>query len=101
MSAAAQPTHRFRPGDRVRVRADDHAGHHRTPLYLKGKHGVVFRFLNDERNPETLAYGQDGLPRIAVYEVLFRQQELWPGYDGAATDTLLADVMENWLEQDG
>ena len=89
----------FAPGAAVRIRADAHAGHHRTPLYLKGRRGVVVRHLSDDRNPETLAYGKDGTPRVPVYQVSFRQADLWPGYRGARTDTLVADILEHWLER--
>lgn len=92
--------HRFAPGAAVRVRADDHPGHHRTPRYLKGQRGVVVRLLGDERNPETLAYGKDGTPRVPVYQVRFAQGDLWPDYSGAPGDTLVADVFQHWLEAD-
>ena len=98
MTDAIRPV--FASGAAVRIRADAHAGHHRTPRYLKGKRGVVVRHLSDDRNPETLAYGRDGLPRVPVYQVRFRQRELWPGYRGPEGDTLVADVLEHWLEQD-
>ena len=88
----------FAPGATVRVRPDPHEGHHRTPLYLKGKRGVVVRHLSNDRNPETLAYGRDGKPRVPVYQVRFPQHELWPDYRGAKTDTLVADVLEHWLD---
>jgi nitrile hydratase len=86
----------FEPGSRVRVSARPHDGHHRTPGYLKGKAGVVERVQTTFTNPETRAYGEDGLPERRVYLVGFDQRELWPGYDGP--DTLCADVFEHWLE---
>ena len=89
----------FRPGERVRVRAVDHPGHHRTPLYLKGREGVVAQHVEDARNPETLAYGKDGLPPVPVYAVRFVQAQLWPDYPGPTTDTLIAPLMEHWLER--
>jgi Nitrile hydratase beta subunit, C-terminal len=92
-------TQRFAAGTPVRIRADAHAGHHRTPLYLKGKRGVVVRHLRDDPNPEALAYGKDGLPLRAVYTVRFTQRELWPDYRGPWSDTLLADFFEHWLER--
>ncbi len=89
----------FQPGDRVRIRADQHAGHHRTPLYVKGKQGVVFTYRGEHRNPETLAYGEKGLPRIPVYSVGIPQRDLWAGYSGPPDDTLVVDVFEHWLER--
>ena len=46
---------RFSPGDRVRVRADSKPGHIRTPVYIRGKLGVVTRIFGDFPNPEGLA----------------------------------------------
>ncbi len=89
----------FRAGEAVRIRAQDHPGHHRTPLYIKGKRGVIERYRSDDRNPETLAYGGQGLPRVPVYQVRFAQRELWPGYAGSPADTLVMDVFEHWLER--
>ena len=89
------------PGEAERIRADDHSGHHRTPLYLKGKTGVIDQFLSEDHNPETLAYGQDGKPKVPVYTVRFRQKELWPDYGGADSDVLLSNILETWLEPAG
>lgn len=90
----------YRPGDAVRVRADEHPGHHRTPGYLKGRHGVVQRHLENAPNPESLAYGGDGLPPVPVYEVRFAQADLWADYPGGPDDTVVAEILEHWLEAD-
>lgn len=89
----------YRPGQRVRVAARPHTGHHRTPAYLKGKVGTVERAHATYRNPETRAYGGDGLPEQRLYLVEFAQRDLWPGYGGGGGDRLLADVFEHWLEE--
>ena len=34
-------------------------------------------------NPEVLALGRDGMPAKALYEVRFRQKDLWPDYSGS------------------
>jgi len=86
----------FEPGARVRVSDRPHEGHHRTPGYLKGRAGVVAGARGFFTNPETRAYGEDGLPERRVYLVGFEQRELWPGYEPA--DRLYADVFEHWLE---
>jgi len=92
-------THRFRIGDRVRVRADEVAGHHRTPAYLKGKTGVIERTFGAWCNPETLAYGKPGLPKRALYTVRFEMDEVWQGDGGySAADTVTADLYAHWLE---
>jgi nitrile hydratase len=85
----------------VRVAAREHAGHHRTPGYLKGKTGVVERAHGSFTNPETRAYGGDGLPEQPVYLVGFAQRDVWPGYAGGANDSLYVDVFEHWLEEAG
>ena len=85
------------PGTRVRVREDFPVGHIRTPVYVRGREGVVTRKFGAFPNPETLAIGRDGLPKKALYEVRFRQADLWPDYKGGANDTLDMDIYEHWL----
>lgn len=89
---------RFRIGDRVRVDDRKHQGHHRTPWYIKGKTGTVVADHDAWLNPETRAYGDTGLPKVPVYRVQFDQHELWESYPGPATDTLIVDVFQHWLE---
>ncbi len=90
---------RFQPGRRVRVAARDHRGHHRTPGYLKGKTGTVERRQGSFTNPETRAYGTDGLPELELYAVGFAQRDVWPDYAGPEADRISFDVFEHWLEE--
>jgi nitrile hydratase subunit beta len=90
---------RYRAGQRVRVAGRRHEGHHRTPGYLKGKTGVVERFHESFVNPETRAYGGNGLPKQPLYLVGFAQRDVWPDYRGGAGDRIYADVFEPWLEE--
>jgi nitrile hydratase len=92
---------RFRIGDRVVVRTDSPTGHVRTPTYLKGKRGVIFRDFGVWPNPEKLAYGRPGWPRKTNYWVKFTMDEIWQG-DGAyaGSDTVVAEIYEHWLEPD-
>lgn len=90
---------RYRAGRRVRVAARPHEGHHRTPGYLKGKVGTVERLHGSFTNPETGAYGADGLPEQPLYLVGFAQRDVWPGYRGHPGDRIYADVFEHWLEE--
>lgn len=90
---------RYRVGARVRVATRPHPGHHRTPAYLKGKHGTIERVHSTFTNPETRAYGGDGLPEQPLYLVEFPQSEVWPGYDGRDGDRIYVDVFEHWLEE--
>jgi hypothetical protein len=89
---------RFKPGERVRVLSEDKPGHVRTPGYIRGKTGRVESVLGEFRNPESLAYGGSGMPERPLYEVCFRQVDLWEGYPGPADDELCADIYEHWLE---
>ncbi len=88
----------FRAGQLVRIAARKHEGHHRTPDYLKGKSGKIERVHGSFTNPETRAYGTDGLPLETLYLVGFDQPDLWPRYASKAKDRLLVDVYEHWLE---
>ena len=78
----------FAVGQRVRVAAREHRGHHRTPGYLKGRVGTVERCHGSFRNPETRAYGDSGLPEQPLYLVRFENSHL-----------VYADIFEHWLEQ--
>jgi nitrile hydratase len=89
---------RYHVGERVRVAARPHEGHHRTPGYLKGKTGTIERAHASFANPETRAYGADGLPKQSLYLVGFVQREVWPDYRGHPGDRIYADVFEQWLE---
>ena len=89
----------FRPGQRVRVSAREHRGHHRTPGYLKGRVGIVERVQGTFTNPETRAYGGDGLPEQPLYLVAFEPRELWPDRAGRPRERVYADLFEHWLEE--
>jgi hypothetical protein len=89
---------RFGPGERVRVRSEERPGHIRTPSYVRGRMGRVESVLGEFRNPETLAYGESGLPERPLYKVSFRQVDLWEEYPGPADDELCMDIYEHWLE---
>lgn len=88
----------YRPGDRVRVSSRAHTGHHRTPAYLKGRLGTIERVHGSFKNPETRAYGGDGLPVQPLYSVAFDQRDLWSRYRGRPDDRLYVDLYEHWLE---
>lgn len=90
---------RFRPGQQVVVAARPHRAHHRTPGYVKGKTGIVERVHASFRNPESRAYGNDGLPEQTLYLVRFAQHDVWSEYRGPAGDRLYVDLFEHWLEE--
>ena len=89
---------RFSSGDAVRVREDYPPGHIRTPVYLRGKQGVVTRYFGTFGNPEVLAYNLKG-PKKELYKVSFRAADLWPDYQGSVKDLVEADIYEHWLEK--
>jgi nitrile hydratase len=90
---------RHQVGERVRTVAREHEGHHRTPGYLKGKTGTIEREHASFADPETRAYGADGLPKRRLYLVRFAQRDVWPDYGGDASDAIYADLYEHWLEE--
>jgi hypothetical protein len=97
-AAALDAAPRYRVGDRVRVRAGAPPGHFRTPHYVQGKLGRVTALCGTFRNPESLAYGGNGLPAQPLYRVEFAQTALWGRYPGPGHDKLLVDLYQHWLE---
>ncbi len=89
---------KFEIGQEVRVREEYRPGHIRTPFYIRGKHGVIADSVGEFENPESLARGEDGLPKQPLYRVRFRQDDAWPEYAGPAGDTLDIEIYEHWLE---
>ena len=90
-------TGRFKAGDRVQVRFEDRPGHLRTPWYIRGKAGWIERVYGDFLNPESLAFGGDGLPKRTLYMVSFNQQDVW-GKAAGSKDKVLVDIYEHWLD---
>ena len=88
----------FVDGAAVRVKSHFQPGHVRTPFYIKGKTGWVERCYGEFRNPESLGHSGDGLPRMRLYLVGFRQQDVWDGYDAGSQDKVFVDIFEHWLE---
>ena len=87
----------FKPGDRVQVKFEDRPGHLRTPWYIRGKSGWIEKVYGDFLNPESLAYGRDGLPKKTLYLVAFNQTDVW-GKSAGAKDKVLVDIYDQWLE---
>ena len=90
---------RFKPGDKVRVRSAPVPGHIRTPGYIQGKQGQVEALVGVYPNPESVAYGRDGLPKQPLYRVAFLQREVWgERYKGPAHDKVYVDLYDHWLQ---
>ena len=86
-------------GEPAMVAARAHTGHHRTPSYIKGKTGRIERVHARFRNPETRAYGQEGLPEMPLYLVSFARSDLWPDPCAGGSHRVYVDVFEHWLEE--
>ena len=95
---ASNPAAKYQPGDRVRIRVGTPPTHFRTPEYVQGRQGKIKALCGVFKNPASLAYGGDGLPAQPLYTVTFAQIDLWENYKGSASDTLLIDIYEHWLE---
>ena len=93
-----RPAVKFHTGDVVRVRMGSPPTHFRTPEYVQGKQGRVEALCGIFPNPESLAHGGGGEPYIPLYRIVFDQTDLWSVYTGPATDRLLVDIYEHWLE---
>ncbi len=90
-------TGRFKAGDRVTVKFEDRPGHLRTPWYIRGKSGWIEKVYGDFLNPESLAFGRDGLPKKTLYLVSFNQREVFGKSEGSK-DKVLVDIYDHWLE---
>ena len=88
----------YRIGDRVKVTDAHPPGHVRTPEFVRGRTGTIIRHYGAFPNPERLAYGMTGLPKLDLYQVLFPMEEV-RHRDGANApgDTLTAEIYEHWL----
>ena len=92
------PDHNFEVGDRVTIKQTNPPGHRRTPFYIRGKTGIIERICGAFPNPEELAYGFDGEPARVLYRVRFKQNHVWPAYDGPDQDIIEMEIFEHWLE---
>jgi len=88
----------FARGDRVRIIDLAKPGHVRTPMYVRGKLGVIDRYCGRFENPEERAYGHIGGTRIPLYRVRVMQRDLWPDYQGSNGDSLVLEIYQHWLK---
>jgi nitrile hydratase len=86
---------RFVAADRVRVINAHVSGHTRLPRYVRGRRGVVDRFLSVQVLPDDLVSGR-GARRRPVYAVCFAACELW-GDVASPYDTVVIDLWEDYL----
>lgn len=90
---------RFAVGERVRITTRQPIGHYRTPVYVRGRTGVIERVLPYFLNPEEEGYGKNAGTTVRLYRVRLRQSELWPDYAGQPQDELQIEIYEHWLEK--
>jgi Nitrile hydratase beta subunit len=83
---------RFAPGDRVRTRAVDPAGHTRLPRYARGAVGTVVEPAGRHPLADDRARGLGPEPQ-AVYHVRFAAVDLFGGGD----HSVIVELWENYL----
>jgi nitrile hydratase subunit beta len=88
-------THRFGPGDAVRVRDVHPLGHTRVPRYVRGKPGTVVRTDGVFSFPD-VEYHCASKRTEPTYSVRFEAMALW----GGPGDPVHVDLWESYLEAD-
>jgi hypothetical protein len=89
---------KYKPGDRVRVNAENPPDYCLTPTYALGKVGRVVELPGAFPNPESLAYGSSGLPMEPLYRVELGQPQVWDKYGGSPRHKLQLDIWQLSLE---
>jgi len=87
---------RFRVGDRVVVKVAHPVTYTRSPRYVRGKQGVIFRDHGAFAFPDSMGERQGECPQH-VYSVRFTARELW-GPGAPARDVLHIDLYDDHLE---
>ncbi len=87
---------RFKPGDRVRVKADFVPGQIRMPAYIRGQTGVVVAESPAYPFPDAHAHGVKAVDE-PTYDVRFRSEELWPS--DADSAFVHVGVFQSYLER--
>jgi hypothetical protein len=87
---------RFRPGDTVRTRNFQPAGHTRLPRYARARTGVVALNHGVFVFPDTHAATWERKPQH-LYSVKFTMRELW-GEGASERDSVHIDLFDDYLE---
>jgi hypothetical protein len=88
------------PGDLVRTRTVDPAGHNRLPRYARGVVGEIVERAGDHPLAEDRARGLPGRPQ-PVYHVRFCAEDLFGIGDHDVTVELWQDYLEPLGNHDG
>ena len=91
---------RFQVGDAVQVKVRGPEGYNRTPIYLRGKKGVVHDIHGEFVNARGLGYGK-AEDHETLYAVSFNLAYVRGRDPDSSRDTLIVDVFEDWLEEPG
>ena len=91
---------RFQVGDTVQVKVRGPEGYNRTPIYLRGKKGVVDSIHGEFVNARGLGYGK-AEEHQTLYAVSFNLAYVRGCDPESSRDTLIVDVFEEWLETPG
>lgn len=86
----------FEPGQLVRARNLNPAGHTRLPRYVRGRNGVIDRVHGVFVFPDTNAHFLGERPQH-LYSVRFEARELW-GADSTACGAVYVDLWEDYLD---
>ena len=90
----------FSPGDKARILARSPIGHYRVPTYMRGKLCTVEKIIEPAAvDNEEEAFGRNSGSKRHYYRVAVPMSELWPEYNGQATDGLRIEIYETWLER--
>jgi len=89
---------KYKVGDEVSVSVRYPIGHHRVPMYMRGKRVKVERVLGRYVNPEEEGFGKNAGDKTWCYLVTIDQKNLWPAYAGHPIDRLEIEIFEPWLE---
>lgn len=84
---------RFHPGDRVRVRLGDPAGHTRVPRYVRGHVGEVVERHGHHPLPDAVVAGERPEPSV-VYAVRFDAAQVW----GEGHHSVTVNLWDEYLE---
>ncbi|HEV7872168.1 MAG TPA: SH3-like domain-containing protein [Modestobacter sp.] len=93
-------TERFAPGDRVRTRATDPAGHTRLPRYARGAVGVLVEQAGRHPLADDRARGAAGDAQ-PVWHVRFAAADLFGAGDHTVTVELWQDHLTLTEERNG
>ena len=89
--------YRFKVGDRVRVKIQGPEGYNRTPIYIRGKRGVVEVIHGSFIDAGQLGYGK-AENHLPLYGVAFNLAAVRGRDPTSCKDTLVVDLFEDWLE---